>query len=491
MSLSLEELRAVVTELRPLLVGAVLQKVKQPSQHALLLEFFGRTGAHSVLICTRVGFVRLHTVDKARVRRSKVSGPGGFMMKLRKELTMARLDDMRVERRDRVVRFLFETGEGRMSLLFEATGHHPNVFLLDENDVILGSLGPNLSRKRELVQGLRYQWPMPSSGQSAQGFRFLDKSRTVCEQVDAFYADLWTRHQKEEVLHQLRWRLRSLIRHESRKQLRIQQDMKKAQRADEMFRNAELLKANLATLHGPPRPHFVELQDENGKTIRLNLDPRMTPAQNMQWMFKRAKALKKGQGILRQRMADSEELLQKLRQLYAEVKSEGAWTRVDELAEQAIGLGIRISRGEAEPEAPKRSEAATHKPFRVFRSIHNERILVGKTGQDNETLTFKIARDNDYWFHVVGMPGSHVVLARANKKDVDFESIRDAAILAAYFSKARDEGRAEVMYTQRRHVHRTRQGKAGAVHVRLSQTITVDLREERLQRLLNSEESKE
>ena len=37
-------------------------------------------------------------------------------------------------------------------------------------------------------------------------------------------------------------------------------------------------------------------------------------------------------------------------------------------------------------------------------------VLAGKTDQDNDHLSIKMAKANDFWFHVKGMPGSHVVL---------------------------------------------------------------------------------
>lgn len=488
MSLSFDEIRAVTAEVRELILGAVLQKLKQPSQDSLVLEFFGRQGPQAIFLCKRVGFVRMHPVDKSAITTQYRSGPPAFMMKLRKELDMARLVDLKIERRDRVIRFLFEAGEQQLSLLFEATGHHANVFLLDADDIILGSLGPNMSRKRDLITGRPYQWPIPTSKQASDGFRFLDKKKTVGQQVSEYYTNLLLKDRCEVSIQSLRRQLKSLIRHESRKQVRIGADLAKVLKADEFFDRAELLKADLANLGAAPRPSSADLRDKQGNVVHISLDPRMTPAQNMQWMFKRAKALKRGQPILQERMGESKKILETARSLFQDVRAEGAWTRLDELTQRASGLGISVDTGQRTRRSQEKDEQAVHKPFKAFRTIHNERVLVGKTGQDNEFLTFKIARDNDYWFHVVGMSGSHVVLVAQNRKEVDFESIRDAAMLAAWFSKARGEGRVEVSYTQRKHIHHARGGKAGTVKIRLSKTILVELPDKRMQRILDTEE---
>ena len=487
MSLSFDEIRAVTAEIRTVILGSVLQRVKQPTQDSLVLEFFGREGPHAVLLCTRVGFVRMHFVNKVKIATEYTSGPPGFMMKLRKELDTARLLDMKIEKRDRVVRFIFETPEQNLSLLFEATGHHPNVFLLDTDNIILGSLGANLSRKRDLIAGRPYQWPIPTSKQASDGFRFLDKTKTVNQQVSEYYSEFRKEEELKKRLHDLRRILKTTIQHESYKQVRIGSDLKKTLKADEMYEMAELLKANLPNLRDAERPNSADLRDAQGNIIHTSLDPRMTPAQNMQWMFKRAKALKHGQSILQERMDESQKILKAARALFQEVRLEGAWTRLDELLEQAAALGISLDSRQDQRKQVK-PEQQVHKPFKSFRSIHNERILVGKTGQDNDFLTFKIAKDNDYWFHVMGMSGAHVVLVSENRKEVDFESIRDAAMLAAWFSKAKDEGKAEVTYTLRKYVRHAKASKAGTVRVRFSKTILVELQDKRMQRILDTKE---
>jgi predicted ribosome quality control (RQC) complex YloA/Tae2 family protein len=32
-------------------------------------------------------------------------------------------------------------------------------------------------------------------------------------------------------------------------------------------------------------------------------------------------------------------------------------------------------------------------------------VLVGRTDADNDSLSFRVARPDDWWFHVRGMPG--------------------------------------------------------------------------------------
>ncbi len=78
-------------------------------------------------------------------------------------------------------------------------------------------------------------------------------------------------------------------------------------------------------------------------------------------------------------------------------------------------------------------------------------IYVGKNNYQNEEVTFKIANGGDWWFHAKKLPGSHVVV-RTEGKELPDHVYEQAAALAAYYSKAADQEKAEVDYLQRRDV---------------------------------------
>jgi len=98
-------------------------------------------------------------------------------------------------------------------------------------------------------------------------------------------------------------------------------------------------------------------------------------------------------------------------------------------------------------------------------------ILAGKTDADNDRLSLKIARANDWWFHVHGMPGSHVILRGAEQPGSD--ELKAAAAVAAWHSKARNGGTVPVSCTQAKHVSKPRGAKPGSVSIRREKTIKV------------------
>ena len=92
--------------------------------------------------------------------------------------------------------------------------------------------------------------------------------------------------------------------------------------------------------------------------------------------------------------------------------------------------------------------------------------LVGRSDAANDRLSLKLARPDDWWFHVRGMPGSHVVLRGPEGADADRETLERAAALAAWHSKARAGGVVAVSCTRARYVTKPRGARPGTVQIR-------------------------
>lgn len=100
-------------------------------------------------------------------------------------------------------------------------------------------------------------------------------------------------------------------------------------------------------------------------------------------------------------------------------------------------------------------------------------ILVGRTDRDNDYLSLKIAGPNDWWFHIKGMPGSHVVLRVPTGEEPDRSVLKQVASIAAYHSKAREAGIVPVSCTRARYVTKPRGAKPGTVHIRKETVLKV------------------
>ncbi len=99
--------------------------------------------------------------------------------------------------------------------------------------------------------------------------------------------------------------------------------------------------------------------------------------------------------------------------------------------------------------------------------------LAGKTEADNDRLSLKTARANDLWFHVHGLPGSHLILRGPDGEKAGPAVIKAAAAIAAWHSKARNAGVVPVSCTEAQHVSKPRGAKPGTVHIKREKTIKV------------------
>ena len=101
------------------------------------------------------------------------------------------------------------------------------------------------------------------------------------------------------------------------------------------------------------------------------------------------------------------------------------------------------------------------------------KALVGRTDADNDYLSLTVARPDDWWFHVRGVPGGHVILQGPPGEDPDRETLKRAAAIAAYHSKARRAGLVAVSCTRARYVTKPRHAKMGTVQIRKEVVIKV------------------
>jgi predicted ribosome quality control (RQC) complex YloA/Tae2 family protein len=133
-----------------------------------------------------------------------------------------------------------------------------------------------------------------------------------------------------------------------------------------------------------------------------------------------------------------------------------------EMREAGIPVGLlgatRATRASARTLAPQLSGV------RMITSPDGWTILVGRTGPDNDRLTFKIAAPEDFWLHAAGVPGAHVVIRNPDRLGTPpSATMALAAGLAVWFSDARSQGTAEVQWTRRKNVKRARGGRSGLV----------------------------
>lgn len=133
----------------------------------------------------------------------------------------------------------------------------------------------------------------------------------------------------------------------------------------------------------------------------------------------------------------------------------------------------------APPPAPK-------VPYKTYRSSGGLEIWVGRGAASNDALTFDAAAPNDVWLHARDSAGAHVVLRWTAPDAPPARDLHDAAMLAAWHSKARGSSLVPVDWTRRKHVRKPRGARPGSVVIREERTVMVRPSAERERALRDS-----
>jgi len=113
--------------------------------------------------------------------------------------------------------------------------------------------------------------------------------------------------------------------------------------------------------------------------------------------------------------------------------------------------------------------------FRVYAMSDDWEILVGKTARDNDRLSIKIGKPADFWFHVAGMPGSHVVARHPERPERCPRDVKKVAGgLAAFFGKGRKGGKVAIHWTTCGNVCKRRGAPAGQVNLKKFDTLMAE-----------------
>ncbi len=267
-------------------------------------------------------------------------------------------------------------------------------------------------------------------------------------------------------------RLRDAGKKVADREKRLLREQKKYEDSEILQRSAQMLTSSGMKMD----EHYdsVTVTDYFGDTpkpVQVALDSTITLRENIERMFKRYQKAGRGRGIVARQLAELRNrrslVEEQLRRLQA-IKDWDTWL--------AIASKIPAA-GRSEASTASQPLEGEPSPGRRYRTLQIEgrEILIGKSGRDNDELTFQVARPEDFWFHVADYSGSHVVVRNPGKeKYLSDDILTKAAQLAAYFSQARNSSKVEVHYTKRKHVTKPKRAKPGLVRLLEFKSITVE-----------------
>jgi predicted ribosome quality control (RQC) complex YloA/Tae2 family protein len=212
------------------------------------------------------------------------------------------------------------------------------------------------------------------------------------------------------------------------------------------------------------QPGQVALEVE-GREIAL--DPARTPVENAQERFH---AYDKAKGALAgvpERLRAVEIRLAGLDETLALLELAEGFEAIEGIAREAVEQGYL-----REPATTRKRQKVRPQPPLRIESSDGFTIYVGRSAGQNERVTFAIGSSDDLWLHARGIPGAHVIV-KSGGREVPERTLLEAAALAAYFSKGRDEAGVDVEIARRALVRRVPGGPLGLVTYRAERAIRV------------------
>lgn len=190
-----------------------------------------------------------------------------------------------------------------------------------------------------------------------------------------------------------------------------------------------------------------------GEEVTIPLNPTKSPSVNAQYYYKQYNRLKTREHELDHQIQLTKENIDYFSNIEQQLDHITV-DDIDDIRDELADQGFMKQRKNHK----KKKNAQIQ--LQTYRSSDGDTILVGKNNKQNDYLTNKKAQKSHIWFHTKDIPGSHVVILNDHPSE---ETIKEAAMIAGYFSKAGNSGQIPVDYTEIRNVHKPSGAKPGFV----------------------------
>lgn len=305
--------------------------------------------------------------------------------------------------------------------------------------------------------------------------------------INLFLDDYYSQKEQEEEFTQYRNSLLTFIvkklKKISRKSDEVNKKIQECSKMNDYQLYGELLTNNLYRLN-ETHSNYITLENyyDQNKPIEIPLDITLSPSDNAKKYFKKYHKLKNTISIVTVQKEDLEKEIDYLESIVYELQLAKNVTELDRIYQEMEDNNL-FSRRTPVKQGSKafrvknkqnRKLVDKNKKLSDFLSyqIDGFTVLVGKNNQENDYLTLKVAKENDIWFHIKDLQGSHVILV-VNQKVPSQETINRVAAISAYYSKAKQSSNVPVDYTLAKYVKKPSKAKPGMVTYINYQTVNV------------------
>lgn len=446
------------------LKGSYIQKITEHDYHSFTLSLFEKD-EKAWLLYVEIATSCSHFCRTDRMRR-KSSGTQRFVQYLRSHATGARITDVRQLPFDRAfIMELVKDGEASGILFRFYSGPGANVIVLDgENNIKelmfrrpkrMETQGCRLVIEERTEEGGRTFDIRPYTGSSFNSF------------IDRYYSSLDKEAETRDLVERIERKRDRIISEKERMIRNAEQKVSACSGYEETKMMADLLSSNLHLVRkGMDR---ITLDDwRTGGRIALPLDPALSARENLDRLYGRYQKDKRTLTLARQELLDLRKDLEEARQYFDTLLSDP---------------GNNLARLRQAADEPGRKGEKKDHPGLLLTS-RGFSILVGRNSRENDEILRRHTRGSDWWVHTRDFAGSYVIIKAQRDKSVPLEVLLDAAVLAIHYSKAKNEKKVDLYYTQVKYLRRVKEGRTGLVLATQEKNLTVSADEDRVRKLL-------
>ncbi len=475
MAISSRQLSLLISEIRTDLSGGIIKNIDQRDANTLIFEIVQGKQLHRLLFSAHRQFTRVHLVQQKK-QRTKM--PPGFCQQLRAHLRHKRIERIQQKNNDRIIEISCawsKESPNTMRFVAELTGTCANFYLLDAKKHILGMLR-QAPASRNLYPDARYAPPPLHITTRFQETRIppvASEAFPLNHAVETYFSELEQHENKTRVQKETLTHFDTAIKHFQKRLKHLKARANATEKSLQYRDYGEYLKYHLheilpgASSFSYPGPHSPDQAEES----LVSLNPALSATQNMAQFFKRYKKGLRERSMHFKLQEETECKLNTLK-LGRKAVTEGAVLSLEDFPLRSTQKKPQIKKTKKEPQ--------------VYLSSDKLRLMLGRNSLENDTLTFRIARGNDLWFHARGVSGSHLVVRMEKRKDLPPKTLLEAATLALYFSAYRKAGKGEVMYTHKKYLQRPKNGKPGSVICAQEKTLFIEIDPVRLSSILEN-----
>lgn len=349
----------------------------------------------------------------------------------------------------------------------------------------LNTLKNNIDSLKETVEQKDYKYTLILNQNKPIDFAAVDIKQygnfaskeyldTAEELLDYFYTERDRIARVKQKSKDLIKTLKNLIDRNIRKYYKRVNELKNSSLKANYKEYGDILSANLTKIKaGAPQVKLTDFYN-GGQAVTIKLSPQKTAAQNAQFYYKEYKksvvALRELKELTERAKGDIEYLKSTLDFVMRTQSEEELSLIKDELSEQGfIKKAVK----------PTKMSVVKLPPLE-FSSSDGYTIYCGRNNKQNDKLTLKKSSKNDLWFHTQKIHGAHVILKTGNEERIPDKTMEEAAMVAAYNSKARDSSNVSVDYTKVANVKKPNGAKPGMVIYNNYKTIIVTPKKEKV-----------